>query len=220
MPHEIGRVAHKHTVNAIRKNKAAQMGTNATLADRGPYPDQIANKAYEMVLENAFDRGDELDADKASVEYTKKAGYASGTLADFLTRLDDRNKDQPARNGLFASHPETKERIDKIRQLAVAKSGATVDARYKQNVKYEATPITSIAAVADGASGLTGSTTPNKTGARRRQGRREGARCGFGPGNLSRRSRRRTRARRCRRRAAHEEWVPIAPRRAAAIRPS
>ena len=162
LAHEIGHVAHKHTVNAIRKNRAVQMGTNATMADRGPYLDQIANKAYEMVLENAFDRGDELDADKASVEYTKKAGYASGTLADFLTRLDDRNKDQPARNGLFASHPETKERIDKIRQLAGAKSGATVDARYKQNVKYDATPITSIAAVTDGASGLTGSTTTNK----------------------------------------------------------
>ena len=44
-----------------------------------------------MVLENAFDRGDEIDADKASVQYTQKAGYASATLADFLTRLDERN---------------------------------------------------------------------------------------------------------------------------------
>jgi predicted Zn-dependent protease len=158
LAHEVGHVAHKHTINALRKNKAVQMGTNATLADRGPYLDQIANKAYDMILENAFDRGDELDADKASVDYTKKAGYASGTLADFLTRLDDRNKDQPARNGLFASHPETKERIDKVRQLASA-GGATVEPRYHQNVKYEATPITSVAAVTDGSAGLTGSTS-------------------------------------------------------------
>lgn len=158
LAHEIGHVAHKHTVNAIRKNKAVQMGTSATLSDRGPFLDQIANKAYEMVLENAFDRGDEADADKASVTYTQKAGYASGTLADFLTRLDERNKDQPARNGLFASHPETKERIEKVRQLAGSKPGATVEARYKQNITYEATPITSIAAVEDGAAGLTGST--------------------------------------------------------------
>ena len=158
LAHEIGHVAHKHTVNAIRKNRAVKMGASVGLKDRGPYLDQVANKAYEMVLENAFDRGDEMDADKASVEYTQKAGYASGTLADFLTRLDDRNKDQPARNGLFASHPETKERIDKIRRLAGAKTGATVAARYTQNIKYEATPITSIAAVQDGAAGLTGST--------------------------------------------------------------
>jgi hypothetical protein len=117
--------------------------------------DKIANRAYSMVLENAFDRGDELDADKEAVALTQKAGYASAALADFLTRLDDRNKDQPDRNGLFASHPETKERIDKIK--AASKPGAAVEARYKTHIKYEATPITAIAAVAEGAAGLTGS---------------------------------------------------------------
>ncbi len=184
LAHEIGHVAHKHTVNAIRKNRAVQMGTSAAMADRGPYLDQIANKAYEMVLENAFDRGDEIDADKASVQYTQKAGYASGTLADFLTRLDDRNKDQPARNGLFASHPETKERIDKIRQLAGAKAGATVEARYKQNITYEATPITTIAAVEDGAAGLTGSTASKDADKSQDKKDAEPKKKGFGLGNL------------------------------------
>ena len=129
-----------------------------TLSDRAPLLDQLANRAYEMVLENSFDRGDELDADKVSVDLTQKVGYASGSLGDFLARLDDRNKDQPEKNGLFASHPETKERIAKIKQMAAAKNGALVEVRYKSNVKYEPTPITSIAAVPDGASGLTGST--------------------------------------------------------------
>jgi predicted Zn-dependent protease len=159
LAHEIGHVAHKHTINAIKKNKAVQMGTNATLADRGPFLNNMANKAYEMVLEGTFDRGDELDADKASVTYTKKAGYANGTLADFLKRLDDRNKDQPARNGLFASHPDTKERIDKIHEMS-SKGGAIVVARFKEHIKYVPTDITSVAMVADGASGLTGSTAP------------------------------------------------------------
>jgi len=160
--HEITHVAHKHTVNAIRKNKAVQLGTNETLSNRGPFLDKIANKAYEMVLENKFDRGDEMDADKEGVSLAGKLGYAPGALGDFLTRLDDRNKDQPAQNGLFASHPETKERIDTIKKLAGGKSGATVEARYKSNVKYEPTPVTSIATVEDGASGLTGSTAPAK----------------------------------------------------------
>jgi len=160
LAHEIGHVAHKHTVNAIRKNKAVQLGTSETLSDRGPFLDKIANKAYEMVLENKFDRGDEMDSDKVSVTLTEKAGYAPGTLAAFLTRLDERNKDQPAQNGLFASHPETKERIDAITKLAGAKTGATVDARYKENIKYEPTAVTAIATVEDGAAGLTGSTAP------------------------------------------------------------
>ena len=56
LAHEIGHVAHKHTVNAIRKNKMVQLGTSETLADRGAFLDKLANKAYEMVVENSFDK--------------------------------------------------------------------------------------------------------------------------------------------------------------------
>jgi predicted Zn-dependent protease len=182
--HEIGHVAHKHTVNAIRKNKAVQLGTNETLKDRGPFLDKIANKAYEMVLENKFDRGDEMDSDKVSVTLAEKVGYAPGTLADFLTRLDERNKDQPASNGLFASHPETKERIDAIRKLAGAKTGATVEARYKSRIKYEPTPVTAIATVEGGASGLTGSTAPAKGDDSKDKKADDSKKKGFGLGGL------------------------------------
>jgi predicted Zn-dependent protease len=186
LAHEIGHVAHKHTVNAIRKNKAVQMGTSTALKDRGSFLNQLSNKAYEMVLENAFDRGDEVDADKASVQYTQKAGYAPAALGDFLTRLDDRNKNQPERNGLFASHPETKERIDKIRQTAAAKPGAAGAARYKQHIKYTAVPITAIAAVEAGAAGLTGSTakTGGKDGKDTDKKADEPKKKGFGIGSL------------------------------------
>jgi predicted Zn-dependent protease len=183
LAHEIGHVAHKHTVNAIKKNKAVQLGTSETLSDRGPFLDKLANKAYEMVLENKFDRGDEMDADKVSVTLTEKAGYAPGTLAAFLTRLDERNKDQPAQNGLFASHPETKERIDAIKKLAGARSGATVAARYKENVKYEPTPVTAIAQVEDGAAGLTGSTKA-KDKDKKEEPKKEEPKKGFGLGSL------------------------------------
>ncbi|MCU1381604.1 MAG: hypothetical protein JWL71_301 [Acidobacteria bacterium] len=186
LAHEIGHVAHKHTVNAIRKNKAVQLGTSETLSDRGPFLDKLANKAYEMVLENKFDRGDEMDADKVSVSLAEKAGYAPGTLAAFLTRLDDRNKDQPAQNGLFASHPETKERIDAIRKLAGAKTGATVEARYKEHIKYEPTPVAAIATVEDGAAGLTGSTAPAKDDKAKKDeaAKKEQPKKGFGLGAL------------------------------------
>jgi predicted Zn-dependent protease len=186
LAHEIGHVAHKHTVNAIKKNRTVQLGTNESLSNRAPFVDKMANKAYEMVLENKFDRGDEMDADKVSVTLTEKAGYAPGTLAAFLTRLDDRNKDQPAQNGLFASHPETKERIDTIKKLAGAKAGATVEARYKENIKYEPTPVSAIATVVDGASGLTGSTkAKDDKGADKSKDKKEDApKKGFGLGAL------------------------------------
>src|SRR3954468_15273305 len=185
LAHEIGHVAHKHTVNAIKKNRTVQLGTNETLSNRAPFVDKMANKAYEMVLENKFDRGDEMDADKVSVTLTEKAGYAPGTLAAFLARLDDRNKDQPAQNGLFASHPETKERIDTIKKLAGAKPGAAVEARYKENIKYEPTPITAIATVEDGAAGLTGSTkAKDDKNADAGKDKKEQPKKGFGLGAL------------------------------------
>ena len=184
LAHEIGHVAHKHTVNAIKKGKAVQLGTNEALSDRGPFLDKFANKAYEMVLENKFDRGDEMDADKVSVTLTEKAGYAPGTLGAFLARLDERNKDQPAQNGLFASHPETKARIDAITKLAGAKGGASVEARYKDNIKYEPTPMTAIATVKDGAAGLTGSKKDAKDTKDTKDTKKEEPKKGFGLGAL------------------------------------
>ena len=159
--HEMTHVAHKHTVNAIKKNKAVQIGTNETLSDRGPFLDKLANKAYEMVLENSFDRGDELDADAGSIAVTQKLGYAPASLADFLARLDERNKDQAEQNGMFASHPATKERIEKVRKAAGSAAGALVAARYTSTIKYQPTDITKIAVVTEGSAGLTGS-TPGK----------------------------------------------------------
>jgi predicted Zn-dependent protease len=159
--HEIGHVTEKHTINAIQKNKLVQLGTNETLSGRAPFLDRVANRAYEMVLENSFDRNDELASDRVAVNLTQKVRYAPAALADFLAGLSERNKDQPQKNGLFASHPETKERIDRIRKLAgSSKSPVFVEARYKAHVSYEPVALASIAAVPDGAAGLTGSTKP------------------------------------------------------------
>lgn len=155
--HEIGHVVRKHTVNAIRKSNAVKMGSEAA-GNRSAVLSNLANRAYEMVLENNFDRSDELDADRVGVALTIKAGYAAKSLGDFLTTLNDRNKNQTERNGLFASHPETRERIGKITQQASAsKSTALVEPRYKSQVKYEVPPITSIAVVTEGSAGLAGS---------------------------------------------------------------
>jgi predicted Zn-dependent protease len=185
LSHEIGHVAHKHTVDAIRKANAEKLLSEAALADRGPFLDRFANMAYDMVLEGKFDRGDELDADKYSVALTQKLGYSPGTLADFLTRLAERNKDQPERNGLFASHPETRERIEKIRQMAGSKAGATVQPRYAANIKYKAADVTTIAVVVEGAAGLAGSGKDSgKTDGK--DAKKEEPKKGFGLGALRR----------------------------------
>lgn len=156
--HEITHVSHKHAVAAIQKGNAVKVGSEQ-LNSRGPFLDTFANKVYEIVLENKFDRGDELDADKTAVALVQKVGYSAGGLGTFLTRLAERNKDTPAQNGLFASHPDMKERIEKVKSMAGSKPGAFVEARYKANVKYEPTDLTKIAVLVEGASGLAGSSS-------------------------------------------------------------
>ena len=157
-----------------------QIGTSQATADRAPLLDKVANRAYELVLENSFDRGDELDADKVSVDLTTKVGYVPASLAEFLTRLDDRNKNQPEKNGLFASHPESKERIEKVKAMGSAsRNTALVEARYKTSIKYEASAITSIAPAAGGPVAASGSTKDDKDAVKE-----EPKKQGFGLGNL------------------------------------
>lgn len=180
--HEIGHVAHKHTIDAIRKANAQKLASEAALSDRGPFLAQFANLAYDMVLEGKFDRGDELDSDKFSVTITQKLGYAPGMLSDFLSRLAERNKDSPDRNGLFASHPEMKERIEKIRKQAGAAPGAVVQPRYATNVKYEVPALSSIAVVPEGSAGLAGSGSKKEDPPK--EEKKEEPKKGFGLGAL------------------------------------
>jgi predicted Zn-dependent protease len=148
--HEIAHVTEKHTVNAIKKNKWVATGASAT---RNAFLEQAANKTYEMVLENVYDRGDEMDSDKRGLALAAGVGYAPGGLGAFLTRLADRNKALTDRSGLFASHPETKERIDALaKQAASLKATATVAARYQQNVTFKPVAVTQIASGVAGTS--------------------------------------------------------------------
>ncbi len=162
--HEIGHVVKKHTVNAIKKGKLVQLGASG----RNAAIQQFVNRSYEMILENNFDRGDELDADSVGVALAKKSGYAASQLSDFLARLDERNKTATERNGLFADHPQTKARIDKIKQLAGGSNSAVlVEPRYKTNVKYELKPITALASgEGDKSKGLSGNAQESNQSAR------------------------------------------------------
>jgi predicted Zn-dependent protease len=179
--HEIAHVTQKHTVNAIRKSKGVQIGTSETLANRGAFLDQLANRAYSMVREYSFDRGDELDADKEGLLLVQKASYAGTGLSEFLARLAERNKGASERNGLFASHPETQERINKVKQLAGSKPGAVVAARYASNIKYEATDLTKVATVVEGSAGLAAGEKPKPEAKKEEEPRRKG----FGLTNLT-----------------------------------
>ena len=91
--HEIGHVTRKHTINALRKNSAVKLGTSAA-SNRSSFLGSVGNAVYSNVLENAYDRGDELDADKVGVDLPQKAGYDGKALGTFLQRLADQGADR------------------------------------------------------------------------------------------------------------------------------
>ncbi|CAN5861479.1 hypothetical protein BH24ACI5_BH24ACI5_21180 [soil metagenome] len=157
--HEIAHITKKHTVNAIQKNKTFELG-----ADVAPgstvFLEGLANAVYDNIVEKGFDRGDEEDADAVGVRLASGLSYSPAGLGTFLTKLADRNKDERSeRNALFASHPETQGRIDKLnRQIKSEKleATATVQARYASAITFDATPLTEITAVAAGTRGVAG----------------------------------------------------------------
>lgn len=157
LAHEIGHVTLKHTVKAIQKSKA--LGVSAS-ASRKEVLNQAANRGYEILIENNFDRSDETEADKIGLTLANGAGYSPAGLTAFLTRLAERNKALKERSGIFASHPETQSRIDGITKLIASSklaSTATVSARYSQSISYTPVPVTAVGGgTSGGASGALG----------------------------------------------------------------
>ena len=146
--HEIGHITQKHTVNAILKAKYVGLGASAT---RQAKLAAYVNKGYELSLENSFDRKDEDAADRVGLIVANKSGYTPTGLAQFLTKLADRNKGLKERSGVFASHPETMGRIETIKKVISADkltATAAVAARYTSTITFKPVPVGQVAQVA------------------------------------------------------------------------
>ena len=160
--HEITHVTEKHTIGSIEKSNmigvtADQVGKNGLAQEALA---KVVEQVYKNVLNNKFDRNDELEADKLGIVLADQAGYAPNGLGTLLTKIAARNKDQKEPNGMFASHPQLDERIAKIKQAVTAQklaATALVAPRYTKTITFDAKPITAIAVVAEGSRGLAGS---------------------------------------------------------------
>jgi predicted Zn-dependent protease len=114
--HEITHVTEKHTIGSIQKSKKISFVTDQV--PKGGLTQDLITKisevAYDDIWKNKYDRNDENEADRLGVELANKAGYAPDGLSTVLTKIAERNKDQQEPNGMFASHPQLKDRIAKI----------------------------------------------------------------------------------------------------------
>ncbi len=141
--HEIGHATLRHTVNGLKKQKGIELAEGQTsLRGNAAVLDKVADKMTEAILAG-FGRKEELEADEVGVKYAFDTGYDATGLPRFLEVLKARNAGAKSRSGLFASHPETQERIDKLAaQIEKGKMGSsqpnTLAARYSSSIKYEA----------------------------------------------------------------------------------
>ncbi len=155
--HEIIHVTEKHTIKAIQKGKMVQIGADETVGSAGVF-NKLVDKATGVVMAG-FGREEELEADRKGIVIANTVGYNPNGLKDFLTTLADRNKASTEKQGLFASHPEMKERFDKLDDTVKTSkltAMATVEERYKTHVTYAPVAITAIATVEEGSAGLAG----------------------------------------------------------------
>ena len=176
--HEIAHVTEKHTIRAIQKAGVTGLGLEAG-ASRAPggglaagVVQGIGSRIYADLFENKFDRGDEMESDRAGARFANKVGYAPNGMVGFLTKISERNKDQKEPNGLFASHPQIKDRISAIEKTIrddKLTSTATVAPRYAATIKIEAVPATAVAMDVAGVRGAVGDSSSGTAAAKKEE---------------------------------------------------
>jgi predicted Zn-dependent protease len=185
LAHEIIHITEKHTIRAIQKGKMVQIGASESLANNPALFTQLVDKSTELVMAG-FGRAEELESDEKGLLLANKVGYAPQGLGAFLTRLTERNKTATEKQGLFASHPEMKERLQKNARLISDRKlagAATLAERYRKFISYQPVSQAEVAQVESGAAGLTGggeSAAKTKEGAKDAEKPPEEKKRGFG----------------------------------------
>ena len=130
LAHEIGHVASKHGLRAIKNSRlieAFQILGESALDKYGSGElnslvnifDGALNDITEKLIEKGYDRKYEYEADALAVLYAARIGYDPQGLTDFLQTMV---KDEDTGPGWFSTHPAASDRIKRaegtIRSLA------------------------------------------------------------------------------------------------------
>jgi len=159
LAHEISHVTEKHTIKGIQKMKGIEFASDETsITSNSKAFEMLTEKATEALLQG-FGRAEELEADEDGVELSADCRYAPEGLPDFLESLSSRYASRESRAGLFASHPETQERIKKlekqIKKEKLDQKGSVVLAdRFTGNIKYTLAAFTGTGQAVAGAMGM------------------------------------------------------------------
>ncbi len=109
--HELAHIEKNHVMNKLIK----EVGLSVLISmSTGNGNAEIVREAIKQLSSTAYDRSLETEADLTAVGYLEKAGINPEQFANFLYRLADETQNLPSQIYWISTHPESKERAEKI----------------------------------------------------------------------------------------------------------
>ena len=109
--HELAHMEKNHVMNKLVK----EIGLSVLISmSTGNGNAEVIKEAIRQLSSTAYDRKLETEADLTAVEYLEKSGINPEPFANFLYRLADETKHIPRQIYWISTHPESKERAEKI----------------------------------------------------------------------------------------------------------
>jgi predicted Zn-dependent protease len=125
LAHEIGHVAYRHGLNAIKKSRitsaittglleAGKNLTNSQVAELTTVFEGSIQDITSTLINSGYSRAFETQADKGAVEILKRAGYNPQGLLDMLQTMEKHMK--PGGLDFAKTHPAPKARIESVNE--------------------------------------------------------------------------------------------------------
>jgi len=109
--HEMAHMEKNHVMNKLVK----EIGLSALISmTTGNGNSETIKEVLKHLSSSAYDRSLETEADLTAVDYLIKAGIDPEPFANFLYRLSDETKNLPRQIYWISTHPESKQRAEKI----------------------------------------------------------------------------------------------------------
>jgi predicted Zn-dependent protease len=124
LAHEIAHINHRDGIAAIKNSRWTEAATIIGTTAVKQYGAQDLSKLVSIfegsiddivktLVVKGYGRDQEYSADRTALAYLDKTAYDPSALKDFLDRLAVQGK--ASGGGIFKTHPETSERVDKVK---------------------------------------------------------------------------------------------------------
>jgi len=130
--HELAHMEKNHVMNKLIK----EVGLSVLISmSTGNGNSEVIKKTIKQLSSSAYDRSLETEADLTATDYLIKASIDPEPFANFLYRLADETKHLPSQIYWISTHPESKERAEKI--IEQIKDKSFPKAETKDSLRFE-----------------------------------------------------------------------------------